>query len=594
MKSIIIFILVLISTSNLALGQNSKNLLSEDFNSIKELKEMNLIKTSGSIGLIKDGCESEDAALLLLGNNASVELQINNSDYGIGKVEFDYKAQNINGSNGFTIKYSYFSNKEKSWKIYNTQKLVSNSSICLPNPIDLEDLSVINISKFKIEVTNFNSGELLIDNLRVSEIPLEKYYSIKASKDFEKEKGEIAKSIKESIESTQHKEYETSANQLRDIYFSEVKTITAIYNYVGHIDISLKIYEIFNERNEMANPLAYNEFSKWVKTMNSLSDLAQQDYISDLKKEFDKQRKQYDTDIIKSKSKIGKVLNLAADVGNVLTGGKLKSIVNSFKGVFSSLFSRSNIQTRNNPLQPAKLGEIKVNGKKQDVTIYVKNEEVEKENQKLISKGREKYKNFSAFFNIIEEEYSLLDYHSNNWKDANLTMQGLIGDSKNILINYISLIDDSLANNNEFIVRILDNDKEAMGLLNSKIDKYFSEIVGNKDEFSQKKKSKQEKISQISTNVKEVDILLDRYVLASLRFKNLFESLKQTLDSRENPWKKWMDDNNIKSFEKAQEHWETKKTNLVKNLLPSIIENVDDKYVKVNLRDVPAVWKKKE
>ena len=192
---------------------------------------------------------------------------------------------------------------------------------------------------------------------------------------------------------------------------------------------------------------------------------------------------------------------------------------------------------------------------------------------------------------MIEEEYSLLNSHANNWKKANLTMQSLINDSKKLLTEYIKLIDESSSRDKEFIAKILDNDPDAMKNLSAKINTYFNQLIQSQDEFLKSKSNNQRQINDLSVNVNKVDDLLERYKLASLLFKNLFEALKQELEGRSNPWVDWMSENNSDSFTEAKDHWAKKKKNLVENLLPRIIEKVDDSYVNVYLRTVDPVWK---
>ena len=170
-------------------------------------------------------------------------------------------------------------------------------------------------------------------------------------------------------------------------------------------------------------------------------------------------------------------------------------------------------------------------------------------------------------------------------------MQSLINDSKKLLTEYIKLIDESSSRDKEFIAKILDNDPDAMKNLSAKINTYFNQLIQSQDEFLKSKSNNQRQINDLSVNVNKVDDLLERYKLASLLFKNLFEALKQELEGRSNPWVDWMSENNSDSFTEAKDHWAKKKKNLVENLLPRIIEKVDDSYVNVYLRTVDPVWK---
>ena len=568
--------------------QAQKLLLSENFDAIEDLDKAKGLHCQGSAAIIPTGCAADNPALLLLGNGSSMELSLPESPYGIGSLRFDYRVQNVSAGHGFRIVYSYYSEEDKKWSEYSSQEIKSNSSICFPNPIQLDELALSKLSRVKMSIQNYESGELLIDNIQVEELSQTAFNRIQTSRILEVEKVKIEENILESIRKAEHRNYAKAARRLKDIYYSEVQTIGNVYNYVGHIDISLQIYDIFHERSEMANPLAYQEFQAWLGTMEELSDLAQKDYIKDLREEFERQRQQYNAELVQGRSRAGKVLNFAADVGNILTGGKLKSVINSFKGVFSSLFSRANIEAKYKPFKEVILENVRLDGwrGKHNVKVYQMDPAIQEKNDSLIQTGRQKYQHFSAFFSIVEAEYASLDHHSNSWKNVNLRMRDLSKDAEELLSEYIALIDPKLAQDGAFINKVLDNEKEAMKKLSASVDQYFENLL----KFSTNKEEKEEQIKAISAKIQEVDALLERYRLASMLFKNLFEGLRQTLEGRSNPWEDWMKKQNSKEFEKAAGHWNDKRQKLVKDLLPQIIEKIDDVYVQVNLREVQPIW----
>ena len=586
MKKNILFCLFLLSLSSL---KAQKLLLTENFDTIEDLEEVKGLHCQGSAAIIPSGCQADNPALLLLGNGASLELRLPESPYGIGSLRFDYRVQNVSVGRGFRMVYSYYSEEDKKWSEYSSQEIKSNSSICFPNPIQLDELNLSNLSRVKMSIQDYESGELLLDNIELEELSQTDFNRIQTSRILEVEKVKIEENILESIRKAEHQTYAKSARRLKDIYYSEVQTIGNVYNYVGHIDISLQIYDIFHERSEMANPLAYKEFDDWLGSMENLSDLAQKDYIKDLQAEFELQRQQYNADLLKGRSRAGKVLNFAADVGNILTGGKLKSVINSFKGVFSSLFSRANIEAKYKPFKEVVLENVRLDGLrgKHDVKVYQLDPLIQAKNDSLIQTGQKKYRHFSAFFSIVEAEYASLDHHSNSWKNVNLRMRALSQDAEELLAEYIALVDPELAQDADFIHKVLDNEKGAMKQLSRAVDQHFEQLL----RFSTNKEEKEEQIKAISAKIQEVDALLERYRLASMLFKNLFEGLRQTLEGRNNPWEDWMKKAKSKEFEKAAAHWNDKRQNLVKGLLPKIIDEIDDVYVKPNLREVEPVWR---
>lgn len=598
MKNLLTFLLLLVV--EILFSQNAV-LLSENFDSISDMKKIPSISVSGATALISEGCGKTTS--LLLANNGSIEITLN-TQLGIGEVSLDYKIQNISSSNGYTILYSY-SNNGGTWTPINSSPIIGNTAVCFPSNFSIKDLKEIKINKFRIEIKDYRSGELIIDNLKISELSQYEFTDISTKQDLVKEGKKIEEEILKNLQQAELSKLQESANHLKDLYYNKITTISNVYNYVGHIDISTQMYSVFNERNEMANPMAYDEFSTWVTELNKFSDLAQKNYIKDLEEAFKKQRSQYKVEGVGGNTKIGKAIGIVADVGNILTGGKLNSIINSFKGIFSNVFSKSNIEAQNSPYSPVALSKVEVEGEgKQRVVLYKKDPAIENSNSTLITDAGAKYLKFSGFFSIIEEEYSLLDNQSNDWKATREAMQLIMSDSRMILKEHIGLIDKKLSEDDIFIEKILDNDTLAMKQMSEKIELYFANLIEKeKNKMKQTKDNAQKRnfdIEQSSfespiNNIKRIGELLKRYQNASLSFKSLFTGLKLSLEARENPWTKWMIDNkDLQAFSKAEAHWNKKRTTLVSELLPTIIKSIEDTYVKVNLEIVEPIWRNKK
>lgn len=139
----------------------------------------------------------------------------------------------------------------------------------------------------------------------------------------------------------------TTKNQIAD-YNSKVEIVKG--TFVGYIDqlrdlsyrsnvlASLSKLVVFvNLRTQMINPGSYNIFNDKIDTIQSYCSPIQKIFLDRIIK--DAKPKEFQVpDSTNKRTGIMKIIQVAGEVGNILTGGKLKSVLNSVQGMVTNLF----------------------------------------------------------------------------------------------------------------------------------------------------------------------------------------------------------------------------------------------------------------
>jgi len=182
------------------------------------------------------------------------------------------------------------------------------------------------------------------------------------------------------------KEYVANVGQLRTLSY-RANTLAALSKLVVFV----------NKRNKLSDPNNYSVFTNKITFVKDNCDDIYKNYLDRLLE--DTKPKQFKEPVAESNKKSGllKVVQILGDVGNILTGGQFKSVVNSVQSVVSTIFDPQNIKAR----IPEVITYIGNNGKPANM-VNPKYDKTKIES--LIQEGIKTQKFFYDFFDILNKD----------------------------------------------------------------------------------------------------------------------------------------------------------------------------------------------
>lgn len=521
----------------------------------------------------EEGCKSK-TALIMAGPGAYI--QTKKLDYP-GHLEFNYKSDIPALEVGFSLIIEYFSKLQKDWVLLDRitptyqQALYFMKSNKLP-----EEATYI-----RLRMAEYLGGTIIIDNIVITPMTNQRI----ATLEFEKKQKEMSEKIFQDIqEAEEQEEYDNVAKAISGLgqkYISNLNNLQKIYDKASSIYITQKTAELIFRRSEMANPLSYDEFKKWVETLKNLSDNALKSYLEDLEKQFEEQKNSYE----KQKQfmrKVNRNVNIAINIGNIITGGKLSSIINSFKGIFATCYSKGNLES----IYPVYEEEqVTISGRRnqnQIVTTLVKNMTNIRKIDTLLRQGRNEYSKLSAFFEIIENENTILTNQANLWKLTNSETNQFRKELYSFIKYYTyAALEDTSHVTNDMLDKFLNEDAKAKKQIEKRIKDYFNSFLGNENSFTGFNQNQEDEIDRMKYNIRKVEQKAEDYYKVANKFFGLYQNLEIDLN-RSNPFTQYDKSNKQKYFTQAAESWEK-----IRNAsLPIVIElkkEIKQRYVDIDI-----------
>ncbi len=529
------------------------------------------------------GCEIFDEgskskkSLIIAGPNAFLESK--KLDYP-GELGFYYKTKIPALEVGFTLNIEYYSVAKNDWVLLDVIKPTFQQAMFFMKNLKIPEQA----QKIRWKIAEYNGGSILIDNIKINPMTSRQIASLEVDK---REKEISAKIFEDLKNASKNEEFDKAKNLIKSLekkYLKNLFHLQKIYDKASGIYITQKTGELIFKRSEMANPLSYDEFKKWVKSLQNLSDNALKSYLTDLEKQFQEQREKFEKHRAGLK-KINHGVNLAINLGNLITGGKLSSIINSFKGIFATCYSKSNLSTLF-PIYKEEVISIKGREKRKEkqytIKTLVKNYANIRKIDSLVRSGKEEYQKLSAFFEIIENENTILTNQANLWKVTNNETNAFRREVKNFVKNYIyQVIKDTSLVKIDMIEKFLNEDSKSKNQIVRQINKYFTDFIGEEENFKEYDNSRQEEAERIKYNILKVEQLAGNYYKTANRFLDLYQNMEIDLQ-RTNPFLHFDMQNKKNYFPKAAKSWEK----IRKSAIPVVRElksEIYKRYVDIDI-----------
>ncbi len=413
----------------------------------------------------------------------------------------------------------------------------------------------------KFEVEQYNSGCFQIESISIFEIDA----ATLAIKNKDEERIQDLLKQKEQIKTElSYDETVETAKKLKERYLKQVDNYEILLNKTGDLEILYSLTLFMYKRAKMVSPNEYSDFEAIIKDLRTRADTLDRVMIAQLNESL----KAPAIPIEKPKNTVA-IIRLGYNLGNIISGGKLESIVNSFKGILSRTYSTTNLIIDEMQKQPDKsmFNEVKRGGG----NVVLKTEELEK--IRLLSLGGvEKFNKLSAFFSIIQDENNHLEELVNKLGTSNLALEQF----RVLLVEDIK--SSFKATNNEITDRSINllqiADKTTVSNLKSQIEQYFNIIISTDKSMFPKNKD------YIKSRLEIANIRLQKFEEIKNKYYSQVESLsnisQEFIDDmkRDNPFKSHQTD-----FANSFIKWDNMKSEAQDNI-NGIPSNIIEQYIK--------------
>jgi hypothetical protein len=519
MKTLIFILLIGFSLDGFCqINPNNNTEIIYDFNTgiNTELTQINVLPSSEYNNSIKFPGES---SLTFSNIKNAKELRFQ-YQYGINAGTIDFKVQMKKSSE---TQYTDLRN------ISFSQNPVNNST--------LYDL-IINIpvnNEIDIRVaTNYpdgSVGQFFIDNMKFI------FYSSNELEDQKRKEEYLRESAKlASAQLTQVKvdDYNEKLELIKKEYTSNVDQLRTLSYRANTLASLSKLVVFVNKRNQLSNPSNYSIFNDKINFVKKNCDSIQINFINklteDIKpKEFKEPNIQ---NSLEQKSGFFKVVQVLGDVGNILTGGQFKSVVNSIQGVVSTIFDLSIIKNK----IPELITTLSSNGKP---IIKTNPNYSQAKVSTLIKEGIKVQKFFFDFFDILNKDREDFNQIVTEFEYYSRNTDILISSIDQTRNEFFKLVNSPMTDE-YYLNTFLDVDNKKIADLELKVDNYFDGlIVAKTKKTNENIPSEHLRILEQADDMnKKIISVINDYKNHAADLRTLFSNVEQDLN-KQNPFGKY-------------------------------------------------------
>jgi hypothetical protein len=374
------------------------------------------------------------------------------------------------------------------------------------------------------------SGNLYIDNIQIVQLSDKEVMDLKqeqlAAERMEDIRQELnfvgkanCKSIAENYNILQ-KEYLNGLDKVRMIAYraSMIELISNISLYTG-------------QRGQMGNPITYAEFQSVLDSIGMNADSIGRNLLKDFSMQMDSlMLKKIGSNANGDQNVFGKIFSIAGNIANVITAGRIDNIVNSIKGVVATIFNRPALENkyvvRDFFMHKRKeaMRRLDANRKKVEIELEKGMRHVNQLNDFLAVAQKEN----NAFLNELNSSSIILQEASN-----------LSDDVDKFIENYLMDVDINLKEDmEEFYKKMNTIDSKTRDELNQKVENYFKNKMPNCQSVSMLSLHHADlmTLEQLNSNIMELDLVYNRYLMLIDRLKNHYEALQSSICHRKNPF----------------------------------------------------------
>jgi hypothetical protein len=531
-----------------AASANSQRAIYLDFDSRNDLTFWTNISLPSTM-IIADGTSGNALSISKQSVFRTKELK----DISLKLVTFAYKSVS-NDSTQFTTTVD-ISKNGSDWIVVARLESGSDGSY----KTEAKVIDDIGYKYVRWNVGKFKDGFFHLDDIQL--LP----YSAQdvTSKTKEAAAADLNKAIEDQVDAINKKNQKNDATKLvadlSKTYVRNLFILQHIYDKASGIQITEKTGNLILERSKMANPSEYNEFDSWISSIDAATkgDTIIKERIADIKSQLQKP----------AIAKAQNVIKFIGNVGNIISGGRLSGVVNSFKDIFSNAFSKSSLS--------ANFPSLKVlnNGKVESYT-----ENIEAARQQIVT-GLNEYKRMKSFFESIEGENETLVELARRWTEESGATGLLIEDVKKQIVNYIKLTIPTF-DEKKSLQNVLTLNTIELNALELQVKAHFDSYIDKS--FSGFTEAQKDQIKDITNHIVDVDQRADQYYETAQSFLNLFGDMEIDL-KRSNPFSAVY----FAGDRGAAGKWDEIKGNALP-LATEIKELVRTSYVVYNVRYVPG------
>lgn len=413
----------------------------------------------------------------------------------------------------------------------------------------------------KFEVEQYTSGSFQIEGILIYEIDVQ---TLEVKKQEEKRLQDLITQKEQIKTELSYDETLDNATKLKERYLKQIENYELLLNKTGDLEILYSLTLFMYKRAKMVSPNEYADFESILEDLRTKADTLDRVMLAQLNESL-----KAPAIPIKKPNNAAAIIRLGYNLGNIVSGGKLESIVSSFKGIFARTYSTTNLIIDEMQKQPDRsmFNEVKRGGG----NVILKTEELEKIRATSLS-GVEKFNKLSNFFSIIQDEHNHLEELVNKLEASNLSIEQfrilLTDDVKHSLkaINY-NISDRSIN-----LLQIAD--KNTVATLKSEVEQYFNVIIStDKLAFPKNRDYIQSQLEIANLRLQKFEEIKNKYYGQVESLSNISQEFIDDMN-RENPFK-----NHQKDFASSFAKWDEMKKD-AQNNINDIPANIIDLYLK--------------
>lgn len=485
-----------------------------------------------------------------------------------GKIELSHLIARKGDQLAFSI---YYSTDKENWKRINSLP----SPILFQNPSSLDtvlttksyNLDLVGEYYIKFLIEHYVSGSFQIDEIKIIETNIKIINQENERQEKERELSEQIERIKSELSFSQFNE---TLDELKEKYVNQIDNYALLLNKIGDLNILYNMTLFMYDRTKMVSPSEYEDFSNILRDVKTQADTLDKIMIVQLEESL----KAPSYPVEKKKKPLG-LLRVGYNLGNILTGGKLESVINSFKGVLARTYSTTNLLI-NEMQQPNQSIFQKI--PKKGGNIILNTNQIEKIRSQSLQ-GVKNFENLSIFFSIIQDEHTHLEELIRTMESSNVQLTELENMLTKDITLFFALIEVEISDYN--IHQLQTGKEKVTGQLRKQTINYFEKmIVHDAFQYDNRKKELQTNLEGIDLRLKKFEDVLNKYYSQIENLNNLATGFKDDL-TRENPFTKQKD-----KFLNSFNQWNSLKNETISKIqtIPNDININYLEYVKNSIK----------
>lgn len=311
----------------------------------------------------------------------------------------------------------YYSSDRKDWKKIDVLKegLSFKSETNTDTILTTKSYSVDLVGDYYIKfiVDQYHSGVFQIESLEIFETSSDVINSVNEKIESKLELDKQIDRIKKELSSDE------IVGQIKDLekrYAYQIENYELLLDKTNGIKILYDLILFIYDRAQMVSPNQYTDFENIVKELANKADVLDSIMVLQLQESL-KNPPSPKIDRFASIAKIG------YDIGNIISGGKLEGVINSFKSIFARTYSTTNLlideMQKSQPVGTSLFEKISKDGG----NVVLSKKEVEKI-RAITNNSVKDFQRMSNFFSIIKDEHDHLEELINNLKTSSVSFEG--------------------------------------------------------------------------------------------------------------------------------------------------------------------------